>query len=77
MQAWREWFGKIADRTIENVGFGGGREISARGAKELPWGRDSITGLTIIEAESLYEAEHIARENPFVDRIRVYEVRGA
>jgi hypothetical protein len=36
---------------------------------------ESITGYTIIEAESLDEAEKIAQENPYIASIRVYEVR--
>jgi hypothetical protein len=77
MKAWGAWFESIADRTVENIGFSGGREISASGTKELPWGMDSITGCSIIEAESLDEAEKIARDNPYIASIRVYEVRGA
>ena len=75
MKAWGAWFESIADRTVENGGFSGGREISASGTKELPWGMESITGYTIIEAESLDEAERIARDNPYIASIRVYEVR--
>ncbi len=37
-------------------------------------GMDSITGYSIINAESLDEAESIARENPFIASIRVYEI---
>ena len=76
MKAWGTWFESIADRTVENVGFSGGREISASGTKDLPWGMESLTGYTIIEAESLDEAEKIAQDNPFIASIRVYEVRG-
>jgi hypothetical protein len=75
MKAWGAWFESIADRTVENGGFSGGREISASGTKELPWGMESITGYTIIEAESLDDAESIARDNPYIASIRVYEVR--
>jgi hypothetical protein len=75
MKAWGSWFESVADRTIENGGFSGGREISASGTKDLPWGMESITGYTIIEAESLDEAEKIARDNPYIASIRVYEIR--
>ena len=37
---------------------------------------ESITGYTIIEAESLDEAEKIAQGNPYIASIRVYEIRG-
>jgi hypothetical protein len=75
MQAWQKWFESIADMTVEHVGFGAAREISSSGTKELPWGMESITGYTVIEAESLNEAEKLAKDNPHIASIRVYEVR--
>lgn len=75
MDAWGEWFESIADRTIDQAGFSGGREMSSTGTTELPMGLESITGYNIIEAESLDEAEKIAKENPYITSIRVYEIR--
>ena len=75
MGAWETWFNSIADHTTENLGFNGGREVSKSGTRELPWDMESITGLSVIEAESLDEAEKIAKTNPFIDSIRIYEVR--
>lgn len=75
MDAWKAWFGSIADRTVENGGFhGAAREISADGSKGLVMDRDCITGYTIIEAETIDEAEKIASENPYITGIRVYEI---
>ena len=76
MKAWGTWFESVDDRTVDNGGFSGGREISSSGTKDLPWGMEAITGYTIIEAESLDEAEKIAQDNPYIASIRVYEVRG-
>ncbi len=75
MQAWGAWFESIADKAVDNLGFSGGREVSAGGTRELPWDMESITGCSIIEAESLDEAEKIAKQNPYIASIRVYEVR--
>jgi len=75
MKAWGDWFEAIEDRTVDRGGFSGGREISAAGTRDLQWGMDSITGYTIIEAESLDEAEKVAQDNPFIASIRVYELR--
>ena len=75
MDAWNTWFKSIAGRTIENVGFIGGREISDSGTRDLPWDMESITGYSVIEADSIDEAEELARSNPFVASIRIYEVR--
>ncbi len=75
MEGWKAWFGANAERTEENGGFhGGAREISHEGISDLPMGPDSITGFTVIKADSLEEAEAVARENPFIKSIRVYEI---
>jgi hypothetical protein len=60
---------------VEHGGFGGAREISNSGTKDLPMGMESITSYSIINAESLDEAESIAKDNPFIASIRVYEIR--
>ncbi len=75
MAAWGNWFESIADKTVEHGGFhGGAREISRNGSKDLPMGMESITGYSIVNAESLDDAEKIARDNPFIASIRVYEI---
>ena len=75
MAAWGKWFEAVADKTVDQGGFLGGREISHNGTSDLPLATDSITGYSIIEAASLEEAEGIARDNPFIASIRVYEIR--
>ena len=75
MGAWGKWFESIADRVVEKGGhFSRGLEISHSGNRDLPLGMDSITGYTVIQADSLDEAEKIARGNPFIASIRVYEL---
>ena len=75
MKAWGAWFESIADKQVDQGGFSGGREISKTGTKDLPWGLDSITGYNVIEAESLDAAEEIAKGNPYIASIRVYEIK--
>lgn len=60
MTAWGKWFESIADISVDQSGFGSGREISSSGTRDLPWGADSITGYNIVKADSLDEAESIA-----------------
>ena len=74
MAAWGKWFEAVADKTVDQGGLRSGREISQSGTKDLPMGMDSITGYSIINAESLDEAEKIARDNPFIASIRIYEI---
>ncbi|MGD9967563.1 MAG: hypothetical protein AB7Q23_10545 [Hyphomonadaceae bacterium] len=74
MQAWRRWFESAAPRTVENAGLRNGREISKSGARDLAMGADALTGYTIIEAADISQAETLARENPFITAIRIYEL---
>jgi hypothetical protein len=75
MAAWGKWFESIADIQVSRGGFSAGLEISEEGTEDLPWGRDSITGYNIIEAESLDAAVEIAQGNPYIASIRIYELR--
>jgi len=76
MAAWGKWFESTADKTSDKGGFhGGAREITRDGAMDLSMGMDSITGYSIIEAESLEEASRIAKDNPFIASIRIYEIK--
>ncbi len=43
--------------------------------KKFVLNMESITGYNVIEAESLDAAEKLARDNPFIASIRIYEVR--
>jgi len=75
MDAWMKWFASIGDKMVDNVGpLGSGREVSKTGTKELALGLDSLTGFTVISAESMSDAEKIAQRCPMITSIRVYEV---
>jgi hypothetical protein len=74
MAAWNAWFASVKARTVEHGGFRGGRELTKDGAKDLPFGADSITGYSILNAESLDEAEKLAQGNPFIASISIYEI---
>jgi hypothetical protein len=76
MEAWGTWFESIKDRIVDRGGhFTRGVEISRQGAVDLPLGSESITGFTVVGAESLEDARKMAESNPFIASIRVYEVR--
>jgi hypothetical protein len=75
MEAWKAWFESISDKQVDQGGFMNGREISESGTRDLPWDRECITGYNIVEAESLEAAEELARGNPFIASIRIYELR--
>jgi hypothetical protein len=75
MSAWGRWFDSISGRIVDQGGFwSGGRELTKRGVKQLPFGKDSITGYLIFTAKSLDEAEKIAEKCPVVASNRIYEI---
>lgn len=76
MDAWKKWFGLIADRQKTRGGLRGGKEITDSGVEDLAFDKDSLTGYTVIEAGDLDEAEEIARQCPVVKSTRVYEIQG-
>lgn len=74
MDAWSKWFESIGEKIVDpGSPLGNGREISRSGTKELPMGLDSLTGYTVINAESIEEAEKIAKSCPMITSIQVYE----
>jgi hypothetical protein len=74
MEAWNKWFVSIGDKVVDSGSpFGPGREISHSGTKELPHDLGAITGYTIINADSMDEAEEIAKGCPIITSVRVYE----
>lgn len=75
MAKWSEWFGSIADVQVDQVGFMGGKEITADGVADLGWDVSALTGYNIIEAENMDAAVEIAKSNPYISAIRVYELR--
>ena len=75
MAAWGKWFESVGDRKVDQGGlWNGGREITADGTTDLPFGKDSITGYLIFTASDLEEAESIVKQCPIVASNRVYEI---
>ena len=74
MDVWNKWFASMGDKIVDpGSPLGPGREISRSGTKELPMGLDSLTGYTVINADSIDEAEKIAKGCPMIASVRVYE----
>ena len=72
--AWSRWFASISDQLVDSGNpFGPGMEISHTGSKELPLDKEAIAGYSIINANSIEEAEKIAKDCPIITSVRVYE----
>ncbi len=76
MGAWSKWFESIGEKIVDpGSPLGPGKEISPSGTKELPMGKESLTGYTVINADSMEDAEKIAKSCPMITSVRVYEAR--
>jgi hypothetical protein len=76
MEGWSKWFASIGDKMVDpGSPLGDGREITPAGTKQLPLGKDSLTGYTVINAKDLDEAEKIAKACPMIASVRVYEAK--
>ena len=75
MTRWRDWFASVGDAFVDSGNpLGAGRYLqNGSGASDLPSDGDSITGYSLVNADSLQEAEKIAATCPAVSGIRVYE----
>lgn len=74
MKAWGAWFGLIGDRIVEQNGIGPGRQFTKDGDKALSKDTGAATGYVIFTAESLEEAEGLARQCPVIDSNIVHEI---
>lgn len=75
MEKWNQWFADTQACTHDMGGFMGGRELTKQGSNDLAWDKNCLTGYSVIEAQSMEEAEAIAATNPFITAIRIYEIR--
>ena len=75
MEKWNQWFAETKDVTVDMGGFMNGCEMTHDGVTDLNMDLEALTGYSIIEAESLEEAEKLASGNPFISAIRIYEIR--
>jgi hypothetical protein len=72
--AWTDWFAEIGDSIVDSGNpFGAGREVTKDGARDLPLEPGSTTGYTIIEAESMDNAEKLLANCPIMTSVHVYE----
>ena len=74
MEAWKDWFGKIGVQTVEQKGITATSVLDASGMQEITADLQRATGYTILTAESMEEAQTIARQCPFITSIALFEL---
>lgn len=74
-QAWMSWFDTHAHRMIDSGNpIGAGAEITPNASHSIEPGPDSLTGYSILDADSMDEAMELARTNPMITSVIVYEL---
>ncbi|MGI9648193.1 MAG: hypothetical protein ACR2OI_06705 [Acidimicrobiia bacterium] len=74
MDAWMGWFGSISEHLVDSGNpFGPGREVTPTETNDLNGEASPISGYTIVNADSMDDAEKLLAGCPITDSVRVYE----
>jgi hypothetical protein len=74
-QAWMDWFSSVGDRMIDSGNpMSGGAEVTPEGVTPIVLGLESFTGYSILNADSTEEALELAKANPMITSVVVYEL---
>lgn len=73
--AWMSWFATMGDRMIDSGNpMSGGAEVTPQGVQPIETGLESLSGYSILNAESADEAIALAKTNPMITSVIVYEL---
>lgn len=73
-QQWGDWFAANGEHFVDSGNpFGQSVEITRTDTEALPLDDKTITGYSIVKAESFEAAQKLAETCPFISAIRVYE----
>lgn len=74
MDGWTSWMAEIGDSLVDGGNpFGQGREVTNTGSSDLTLGPESTTGYSIVEAETMDDAEKLLANCPIVTSVQIYE----
>ena len=74
-QAWMDWFSSVGDRMIDSGNpMSGGAEVTPEGVTPIALGLESFTGYSILNADSTDEALELAKTNPMITSVVVYDL---
>lgn len=74
-QAWMDWFASVGDRMIDSGNpLSSGAEVRPDGVTPIELGLDSFTGYSILNADSMEEAIELAKTNPMITSVVLYEL---
>lgn len=74
-KAWMDWFASVGDAMVDSGNpMSAGVEVTQGDVKAIPTGLDSFTGYSIINAESMDDAVALAKTNPMISSVVVYDL---
>ena len=74
-RSWMEWFSQVGDSMADSGNpMTGGVEVTSDKVNEIKLGTDSFTGYSIVNAESMEAAVELAKTNPMITSVVVYEL---
>ena len=74
-RSWMEWFNHVGDRMVDSGNpMTGGVEVTPDDVNEIELGTESFTGYSIVNAESMEAAVEVAKTNPMITSVVVYEL---
>ncbi len=74
-KAWMDWFEEVGDKMIDGGNpMSAGTEVTKDNVTELDFGLEAFTGYSIINVESKEEAIALAKTNPMITSVVVYEL---
>ena len=74
-RSWMEWFDQVGDRMADSGNpMTGGIEVTPEDVNEIELGTESFTGYSIVNADSMEAAVELAKTNPMITSVLVYEL---
>jgi len=73
--AWMRWFEDMSDSIVEQGNpLNPGTEVTRDSVDTLEFGHDAITGYSVVEAADKDAAIAMAKTNPMITSVLVYEI---
>lgn len=74
-RSWMEWFSQVGDSMADRGNpMTGGVEVTPDKVNEIELGTDWLTGYSIVNAECMEAAVELAKTNPMITSVAVYEL---
>jgi hypothetical protein len=74
-RSWMEWFSQVGDSMADSGNpMTNGIEVTPDNVKEIELGTESFTGYSIVNAESMDAAVKLAKTNPMITSVVIYQL---